>query len=180
MISYIAVTKIICVNHSQKRYQELSKMEFAAEVSSSTNIYNTLCGDTVTTFTKEEIAFNGIYNDVRQFSDDREEQKKNLAVGYDRAVKLEHPSKDFILSGGLRRVVLERAVQERVKYVKHGHQDQNQFKYQNVIIDPGTVQVQRHGYQDQVEPQITPLQNLQEYQPLKIKNQKTLGYTKTH
>jgi len=83
--------------------------EFAAEVSSYTSIYNTLSGDRATTFTPEELAFNGIYNDVHGNGSDYENSRnfhKNELVNKlssDRSKKLDHPSKEFILSGGLRR-----------------------------------------------------------------------------
>ena len=125
-------------------------MEFVAEVSSSTNIYNTLSGDTATTFTKEEIELNGVYNDVWQYTDtdDREEQKRQLSINSDRSIKKEHPSKEFVLSGGLRGVVQERVVQEQKKktipFTGQGH------------VLGGIIKQQ---------PQVTTLQNLNEYQP---------------
>lgn len=100
-------------------------MEFAAEVSSSTNIYNTLSGDGITTFTKEEIELNSVYNDValseyernkwlNPLLEDREEKKMKISmlIGSDRAIKKDHPSKEFVLSGGLRRVATDRVTRE--------------------------------------------------------------------
>jgi len=84
-------------------------MEFE-QVSNSKNIYSTLCGNNdSTTFTSEELDLNRVYNDVWKYNDrDIEEQKFALRVNFgDKSRKLDHPSKEFIFSGGLKRVVKE-------------------------------------------------------------------------
>ncbi len=84
-------------------------MEFTAFSNefNNSNIYNTLNCDNTTTFSKEEILFNGIYRDVIGFDDDREQIKQDLnkkLVPENKNCR-DHPSKEFILSGGLKIIV---------------------------------------------------------------------------
>lgn len=75
------------------------------------NIYSSLSGDNTTTFSQEEIALNGVYNDVWNYDDtNREQAKQSIGINLessDKSKKNEHPSKEFILTGGLKKVLKE-------------------------------------------------------------------------
>jgi hypothetical protein len=74
-------------------------------------IHSSLCNDNITTFTEEELNLNQVYRDVRFNNNEPDERTKQLeslrsSLGSTSRSKLkEHPSKNFLLSGGLKRVL---------------------------------------------------------------------------
>jgi hypothetical protein len=90
--------------------------ELFAVVQPCSILCNSLCDDNTTTFNKDEIMFNGLYNDVWKFDDsDRENERNDLMkkISSDRCKKEEHPSKEFILCGGLKKI---RELEESKKF----------------------------------------------------------------
>lgn len=81
--------------------------------------YSNLCGDKLTTFDDQEKMFKKFYDDVTMpmaMYDDREKYKQDISksMGKDRSKKLDHPSKEFMLTGGLRQVTIGQQFMNKV------------------------------------------------------------------